>query len=228
MKALIRSNTVQGILGFLVWAYLALVLHTIRWTRIDEDKVLAAIAQPGGVIGCFWHGTIALGIAAKPVVGTKGIRILISLSPDGEFIARAIARHDMPAIRGSSAKKGAKAKGGAAAFREALDWLSGGGILVVTPDGPRGPALQMAPGALRLAKRTQSPVFLMGLAAHPVKALNSWDRTQLPRPFGRGAIVWDGPLSVAADASDEDMARLGVEWAARLTAACDRAKAALA
>ncbi len=229
-----RSNAVQGLLGWLAWLYLELVIRTIRWTRIGEEPGGAldqVLKGPGGMIGCFWHGDIALSITAKvAVIEHKLTRILISLSPDGEFIARSMVHHNMPPIRGSSTKKKdkGKAKGGAAAFREALDLLASGGILVVTPDGPRGPARQMAPGTVRMARRAGTPVFLLGLAAAPVKRLNTWDGTKLPRLFGKGCIVWDGPYHCPPGASDEDMDRLSVEWAAAMTAACARAQAVIA
>jgi lysophospholipid acyltransferase (LPLAT)-like uncharacterized protein len=232
LKGLLRSNAVQDALGWLAWAYLELVIRTIRWTRLGEegggalDQVLRG---PGGMIGCFWHRDIALSITAKPaVIDHKLTRILISLSPDGEFIARSMVRHNMPPIRGSKAKKGKAAKGGAAAFRESLDLLAAGGILVVTPDGPRGPAEQMAAGTVRLARRTGAPVFLLGLAAHPALRLNTWDRTKLPRLWGRGCILWDGPYRCPPDASEADMERLSAQWGAALTAACARAQAAIA
>jgi lysophospholipid acyltransferase (LPLAT)-like uncharacterized protein len=206
MKKLLRSDAVQEFLGWLSWLYLELVIRTIRWTRIGEepggplDQVLRG---PGGMIGCFWHGNIALSITAKvAVIEHKLTRILISLSPDGEFIARSMVRHNMPPIRGSSAKKSAKdkAKGGAAAFREALDLIASGGILVVTPDG---------------------------LAAHPVARLKTWDGTKLPGLFGRGCITWDGPHFCPPDADDETVERLAREWAAAMTAACARAEAVI-
>ena len=231
MKKLLRSDAVQEFLGWLSWLYLQLVISTIRWTRIGEEPGGAldqVLAGPGGMIGCFWHGDIALSITAKvAVIKRKVTRILISLSPDGEFIARSMVRHNMPPIRGSSAKKG-KAKGGAAAFREALDLLAAGGILVVTPDGPRGPSQVMAPGTVRMARRAGVPVFLLGLAAEPALRLDTWDKTKLPGLFGRGCIVWDGPYHCPADASDEVMDRLSVDWSAAMTAACARAQAVVA
>ena len=231
MKKLLRSDAVQEFLGWLSWLYLQLVISTIRWTRIGEEPGAAldqVLAGPGGMIGCFWHGDIALSITAKvAVIKRKVTRILISLSPDGEFIARSMVRHNMPPIRGSSAKKG-KAKGGAAAFREALDLLAAGGILVVTPDGPRGPSQVMAPGTVRMARRAGVPVFLLGLAAEPALRLDTWDKTKLPGLFGRGCIVWDGPYHCPADASDEVMDRLSVDWSAAMTAACARAQAVVA
>lgn len=233
MKGLLRSEAVQAFLGWISWLYLALVIKTIRWTRLGEepggalDRVLGG---PGGMIGCFWHRDIALSITAKvAVIERKTTRVLISLSPDGEFIARSMVRHNMPPIRGSSAKKGKdKTKGGAAAFREALDLIDAGGILVVTPDGPRGPAEQMAAGTVRLARRTGAPIFLLGLAAKPGLRFDTWDKTKLPALFGKGCIIWDGPYTCPPDATDETMERLSVEWSAALTAACARAEAVLA
>ncbi len=228
-----RSNAVQGVLGWIAWAYLELMIRTVRWTRIGEEPGGAldeVLAGPGGMIGCFWHRDIALSITAKvAVIEHKVTRILISLSPDGEFIARSMVRHNMPPIRGSSAKKGkTTAKGGAAAFRESLELLAAGGILVVTPDGPRGPAEQMAAGTVRLARRTGVPVFFLGLAAHPAHRFDTWDRTKLPRPWGRGCIIWDGPYRCPPDASDAEMERLSAVWGAALTDACARAETVLA
>ena len=71
MKSLMRSDAVQAVLGWLAWLYLELMIRTIRWTRVGEeaggplDQVLRG---PGGMIGCFWHGNIALSITAKVAV----------------------------------------------------------------------------------------------------------------------------------------------------------------
>ena len=73
-------------------------------------------------------------------------------TPDVEVIAKAVALQGIPAVRGSSANKdkaakdkSARAKGGTQALRDGLKQLKIG-ALAVTPDGPRGPARQMAEG----------------------------------------------------------------------------------
>jgi lysophospholipid acyltransferase (LPLAT)-like uncharacterized protein len=61
-------------------------------------------------------------------------------------------------------------------------------------------------------------VLLVGLACRPAIRTRSWDRAMLPLPFGRGAMVWDGPLE------GETAEALG----ARLSVATARAEAVLA
>jgi lysophospholipid acyltransferase (LPLAT)-like uncharacterized protein len=131
-----------------------------------------------------------------------------------------------PAIRISSAKRGdsSKARQAVAAIREAVSWVSGGGALVVTPDGPRGPNEVIAPGALQIARRSGQPVFLMGIAAQPATQLKTWDRVMFAAPFGKGAVVWDGPLHVPADADDAVIAELIRDWSQRLSEATRRAE----
>ena len=223
MRGLIRSPAVQGVLAFILAAYLKLCLSTIRW-RSENRAAAEAVWDAGGpVIVCFWHARISISPACWDLKRAQEPRALISLSPDGEFIARAVAKLGFPAIRGSSTKKSApdKVKGGAVAFRDVLKWLKGGGGIAITPDGPRGPAEQMAEGAVMLAKVSKAPVLLVGLACRPAWRLNTWDRAVLPLPFGRGAIVWDGPTRVDASA---DVEALRHDWAARLTAATERAE----
>ena len=132
-----------------------------------------------------------------------------------------------PAIRVSSAKKGdsAKARQAVAAIREAVTWVQGGGALVVTPDGPRGPNEVIAPGALQIARRSGQPVFLMGIAASPAGQMDTWDKVMFAAPFGRGAVVWEGPLLVPPDADETAIQGLIADWSARLSAATRRAEA---
>jgi len=226
MKGLVRNPAIQIVMALLLTGYLKLVLATMRWRREGEPIAEAARSSGNGLIVCLWHGRIALSPASWPLKARTGPepRALISLSPDGAFLARAMSWMGVPAIRGSSTKTSdrAKPKGGAAAFREALAWLEGGGGLALTPDGPRGPAGQMAAGAIQLSKMAGAPVLLVGLACSPAIRLSSWDRTVVPLPFARGAVVWAGPFTAPEDA---DVAALQAEWSRELSEATARAEA---
>ncbi len=229
MKAFLRSDAVQAVLGWLLGAYLRVVLATVRWRHENLACVEPVLADDAtGAVALFWHGRIPLCLATAPQWWRKRTRALISPSADGEFIARALAMSGFPAIRVSSAKPGdtAKMRQAVAAIREATNWVKDGGALVVTPDGPRGPNEVIAEGSVQIARRSGQPVYLMGIAASPAwQSKAAWDRVMFAAPFGRGAVVWDGPLHVPADADGAAIAAVIADWSARLSAATRRAEA---
>ena len=228
MKNLLRNPGVQTFLSWLLWLHLVVTLKSRRWTH-DNLACVEPILQDGKpAVALFWHGSIPLCLGLAPVWWRRDkVRCMVSPSADGEFIAQALSRAGFPAIRTSSAKKGdsAKARAALAAIREAIAWVKDGGVLIVTPDGPRGPNEVIAPGALQIAKRTGAPIYLMGVAVSPVSVLDTWDKVKIGWPFGRGATVWDGPFYVPTDADDEMIARLVVDLSAKLTAVNRRADA---
>jgi lysophospholipid acyltransferase (LPLAT)-like uncharacterized protein len=228
LKAFLRSDGVQAFLGWVLGTYLKLILRTVRWRHENVACVEPVLADDTtGAIALFWHGRIPLCLATAPQWWRKRTKCLISPSADGEFIARALVMSGFPAIRVSSAKKGdaGKARQAVAAIREATNWVAGGGALVVTPDGPRGPNEVIAAGSLQIARRSGQPVFLMGIAASPATQMQStWDKVMWAAPFGRGAVVWDGPLYVPRDADDTTLEALLDDWSARLSAATRKAE----
>jgi lysophospholipid acyltransferase (LPLAT)-like uncharacterized protein len=226
LKGLLRNDGVQAFLGWVLGTYFRVILRTVRWRHENLACVEPVLAGEGGAIGLFWHGRVPLCLATAPQWWRKRTRAFVSPSADGEFIAQALAMSGFPSIRISSAKKGdaAKARQAVAAIREAVTWVADGGALIVTPDGPRGPNEIIAPGALQIAKRSGQPVYLMGIAAHPATQLKTWDKVMFAAPFGRGAVVWEGPLHVPADADEGEIAGLIADWSARLSAATRRAE----
>ncbi|MDO8900605.1 MAG: lysophospholipid acyltransferase family protein [Phenylobacterium sp.] len=228
MKGLLRRPRVQAVLGWMVAGYLRLILRTVRWRHVNLQSVEPMLAGEGGALVLLWHGRIPVSLSLAPHLRRRPERrVLISPSSDGEFLAQALARCGFPAIRMSSAKKGdaAKARAAVAGFRESLKLVGDGGVLVITPDGPRGPNEVIAPGALQIARRAQAPVYLAGIAAAPALSLNTWDRVMVARPFGRGAVVWVGPLLAPEQADETQMAALGAQWSAALSAATRQAEA---
>jgi lysophospholipid acyltransferase (LPLAT)-like uncharacterized protein len=135
--------------------------------------------------------------------------MLVSMSADGEFVARACKHLGLAVIRGSrpNHKKKDRDKGGAAALKEVSRLLGSGGAVCITPDGPRGPRQRASLGAIRIAQRARSPILVYALASAPSRQLKSWDRFMVPLPFGRGAIVFDGPYDMPRDMDAEELRR---------------------
>lgn len=227
MKRLVRAAWVQRTLAATFSGYLKFVYSTLRWTREGQERAQGVWARGGGVILCLWHARIPLSACSWELEsGAQDMRALISRSADGEFIALTMDHLGFPAIRGSRKKLSnpLKDKGGSEALREMVRWVKGGGGVAITPDGPKGPATVMGEGAPALAKMTGAPVLLVGLACRPCIRLPSWDQTVFPLPFGRAAMVWDGPLDIDRAA---DNAAIAAEWTGRLNAVTERAEALL-
>lgn len=218
----LRNPVIQSALAWTLAQWMRFCFATIRWTHENEEAAEAVWAQGGGVLCAFWHSRIGLSPACWPLDRAQPAKALISLSADGEFIAKAVARQGFPAVRGSSANKNKAeaAKGGTQALRDGLRQLKVG-ALAITPDGPRGPARQMAEGLPLMARISGAPVLFIGLSCKPAVRLDSWDKAILPLPFGRGAIVWDK----AWYPEDADMADVAADWTARLNAVEARADA---
>jgi hypothetical protein len=228
LKLFARRPWVQSAVAWLVSTYLGFALATMRWRFENRAPADAAAASPDGVLACFWHGRIALAPAIRPIFGAKPRRVLISNSPDGELIAKVVRRLGFPSIRGSSTTDDRRERRSTQAFREAVNFLDQGGAMIITPDGPRGPAEQVPQGPVMLARTRGTPVILMGIAARPVLQLGSWDRTQIPLPFARGCAVFDGPLAVSRKADAASVQAMRADWQARLRAVQSRAEALLA
>jgi len=211
----LRNPVVQAVLAWALAGWMRFCFATIRWTQVNAAAAEAVWAEGGGVVCAFWHSRIALAPVCWPADRAQPAKALISLSPDGQFIARAVGRLGFPAIRGSSANKDKadRAKGGAQALRDGLKQLKVG-ALGVTPDGPRGPARTMAEGLPAMARLSGAPVLLIGLSCKPAIRLRSWDRALVPLPFGRGAIVWEA----ARYPDGAELSAVADDWGRRLTA----------
>ncbi len=218
----LRNPVIQTVLSSLLAAWMRFCFSTIRWTHEGREQAEGVWAAGGGVICTFWHSRIGLSPACWPLDRAQSAKALISLSPDGQFIARAVALQGFPAVRGSSANKDKAdaAKGGSRALRDGLKQLKVG-ALAITPDGPRGPARVMAEGMPLMARMSGAPVLFIGMSCNPAVRLNSWDRALLPLPFGRGAIVYD----IDRYPDGADLAEVTAAWTDRLTAVEARADA---
>lgn len=131
----------------------------------------------------------------------RKICALVSMSKDGEYIARVLARAGLTAVRGSTSR------GGTRALLGLLDKLEEGFCPVITPDGPRGPRRTVQQGVIFLAQKTGLPIVPLACGNSRKIVFNSWDRFELPLPFARASVVEGEPITIAPDESFEAAAR---------------------
>jgi lysophospholipid acyltransferase (LPLAT)-like uncharacterized protein len=190
--------------------------HTLRW-RVEGaehyDAVLASGRQP---IMAFWHGRILSGTL---YFQRRGIVVITSENFDGEWIARIIERFGFGTARGSSSR------GGLRAMLQLVRDMEKGRPAAFTLDGPRGPARIAQPGAIWLARATGNPVVPFHMEASSKWTANSWDQTQIPKPFTTVAVAIGDPFDVAGDATEQQLETARQDLERRLRTLEDRAAA---
>jgi lysophospholipid acyltransferase (LPLAT)-like uncharacterized protein len=224
-KRLARSPVIPWIGGTLIWAYMSLLAHTLRWRFEGMDNLRNVWGGPKGWVIATWHSRILLMPTVPILFRAKWPKtphppaLMVSNSRDGEFTKRAATLIGLFIIRGSAANKGkTKDKRGFMGAKEAMQVMNKGGGVVVTIDGPNGPPEVVGIGPIKLAQQMGAPVLIYGLSAN-AKRLNSWDRLLFPLPFAKAACV----ITTVPTSKNQDSEEIRLEVERALKAATARA-----
>jgi lysophospholipid acyltransferase (LPLAT)-like uncharacterized protein len=74
-------------------------------------------------------------------------------------------------------------------------------IIIITPDGPRGPAHIIKPGIVLAAKKTAAHVIPLTWTASRFWTIPTWDGLILPKPFSRISVLIGPPLFLPGGAT---------------------------
>jgi lysophospholipid acyltransferase (LPLAT)-like uncharacterized protein len=157
-----------------------------RTLRYEIDDRAGVIGKPvnENYIGALWHNRLLIfPFVLRRFFPNRRGAALISASRDGDLLADAIKRFDFDVVRGSSSRLGASA------ILQLTDVLASGRDVVITPDGPRGPAYELGPGIIFLAQKSGAPVVPVNMEYSGCWRLKSWDRFILPRPFSKVRVI---------------------------------------
>ena len=176
----------------------ALLTSTLRW-RSEGDEYYDAVIRSGRQpIMAFWHGRI---LPATHYFRRRSIVVITSENFDGEWIAGIIERFGYGTARGSTSR------GAARALLQLKREMAAGKPAAFTLDGPRGPARIAQPGAVWLAKATGNPILPFHIETDRYWTANSWDRTQIPKPYATAAIAIGEPIHVDGGADEAEIER---------------------
>ena len=185
-------NRVGAALGPFLFRALA---STWRKKRFGSNHLNARGEKGQYTIIGTWHESIPAGTVLHR---NRGYVALVSMHRDGEMISRIMERLGFRTVRGSSST------GGSQALRELIRVGREPVSMVITPDGPRGPAHTIAPGTLFLAATLGRPVVAFGFACNKMWRAKSWDRMVLPKPFCKIAVGFSEPMFVPRAALKDD------------------------
>jgi hypothetical protein len=167
---------------------------TVTRRDIFDDYV-----EQGNNIFVFWHSRLFYLVYYYVMRSPRRKAcMLVSMSRDGDYGAALVRRLQQDAVRGSSSR------GGQAAVRQLVSRLAAGSNVAITPDGPRGPALVVGEGVVKLAQMTGARIIPVSYGASRRFLLKSWDRFVVLKPFGRVHVAFGEPIQVPRRVSRED------------------------
>jgi len=169
-------------------------LLSATW-RVQREGVEHGIENPDPVAYAIWHESIPAGLTLHR---ERDFCVMISHHHDGELVERVARRYGFRTARGSSTR------GGFGAMRQMLRDSKDAPGLVVTPDGPQGPAHKISPGLLWIAGVTGRPMVALGFATSRAwRVKKSWDKMIVPLPWARVAVVYSVPVKIPRDVLED-------------------------
>ena len=171
---------------------------TLRFNVRPEDlKNYLENREPLTIV--LWHNRLFLASEIhRRYRRGRSVYALVSASQDGAWLTAFFSYAGLRAVRGSSSRMGREAA------NALIDTLRAGYDVGITPDGPRGPCYDFKPGCVIVARRTGSPMMLIGGEFESAWRLRSWDRFYVPKPFSRVRMRCE--LITADQLADRDAA----------------------
>jgi len=190
-------------LGFVLSLYVRLVKATSRIVPVPTD-VYERYLPLGPTIYIAWHGNaMAMPLFYHPDMGE--VVCLASPHPDGQIAAACVNALGHRTILGTGAsEKAVHGTGGMAAFRALMRELEAGHSVFLTAEVPPKRGRPVSKGIVALARMSGRPIVTASAASSHRSILERvWDKMQINHPFGRVALIVQGPVMVDESVTDE-------------------------
>ena len=166
------------LIAYLIRMVLKGLLLTCR-VKIEGLEGIREAKQTGPLIIMLWHNRLApLAEILSPLTDKFRFAAFVSKSRDGEILSQFVLSY----------KGGAVIRvphdGRDKALKVMIETLNQSDeIVLITPDGPRGPRYKMKPGVLFAAQATAAWIIPFTWESKSCFELKTWDRFRLPKPF---------------------------------------------
>ena len=177
MNNAIRKKPQYVIMTWLLQFLLFCVFLTCRWKIHNIEVLNQAREKSRPILICCWHSRFVLVSRFFKKIHLP-LWAVSSTHADSEILANVLKSWKIKLIRGSSTRGWINIiKQMVVLYKKTFS------IITITPDGPLGPRKQAKPGAFHVAKKYNTPVFLVAATATRFWSLPSWDQTRIPKPF---------------------------------------------
>lgn len=169
------------------------LLKAICWTCKKEYhgvEQFLDVAKSNPCIVMLWHNRLALAAEAfTKKANNLSYNAFISNSRDGQPLA--IFAESYPNCNTIRVHHQARHQ----ALREMISRLENNNeIVLITPDGPRGPRYKVKPGIGLAAKQTKAWIIPFTWECSSFWELKTWDKFRIPKPFSKIIFTWGKPI----------------------------------
>ena len=193
-KHFFKNIVIQYILGLITSIYIYLVKYTSK-IHYENRIVPEQFWEKGDpFILAFWHSQLMM-VSFSWSIDDK-INILASGHSDGRFGAIVGRFFNLNNIPTSNNKQ-------KLSLRPIFKLLKEKQYVGITPDGPRGPKEKVSEGIIKIAKKSNVPIVPLGFWSSKNLKLKSWDSFLVTLPFSTCSFVWDEPLIIPNNITDE-------------------------
>ncbi len=211
-----KARWSQRIAAALIYGLVRGVAATVRFQLHDPAGVLAATSKDQRIFAT-WHNRLAFSLViyrryALPYAPDRRLAGMVSASRDGGLLARILELFGVEPVRGSSSRRGPQA------LLEMVSWAERGYDLAITPDGPRGPRYEVQDGVIATAQLAGLSIVPMSYYLPWKVQLKSWDRFQVPLPFGRCEVSIGKVVRVPRETTEAERETLRRQLEAELRA----------
>ena len=184
------------LIGFLGKLLLKFLYGTSKWNIEGKHQIKTFLAEGKSVIVATWHSHLLqtfVDLAGNHYYGLAGMH------KDADLISKIGNQMGWKLLRGSSSDRGKEV------YKEMVNILADtGNVLVLTPDGPKGPAKEPKPGIVRAAQKTNAVILpAMGQSKRRWSFTN-WDTFYVGKPFSRIEFIYGEPLEFS-ESEDYDL-----------------------
>jgi lysophospholipid acyltransferase (LPLAT)-like uncharacterized protein len=166
------------------------ILATCKIEIVGLERFLSTASSSPTILAC-WHNRLPLcSYAIWRWASHLNFDAVISHSGDGKIVNAIVER--LSNMRIISVPHDARHQ----ALRQIIQTLKvDKRILLVTPDGPRGPRYRCKPGTVVAAEAADATVFGATWSASRFFQLSSWDKMMFPLPFSHIIIRLSEPIT---------------------------------
>ena len=175
--------------GAIVRAYYWIVHRTSNRVVLGQRHLTQLHSRNAGRIYAIWHSCVFFG----PSLGgfePDSAAALVSSRGHGRLFATVIRALGHEVVLGSSSRLGKEA------YRQLRRLLQKGTPVVLSPDGPRGPAFSIGRGLVELALRSGALIVPAHFESTRQIRRDTWDEQRIPLPLGTIVVSFGPPICV--------------------------------